>query len=44
MLKTKLTHPGILATLGCTGHGSMVLIADGNYPFSTHTNPVPAHV
>jgi len=30
MLKTKLTHLGILAMLGCMGHGSMVLIADGN--------------
>lgn len=44
MLTSKLTHPGILAALGSMGHGSMVLIADGNFPFGTHTNPVGAHV
>ena len=35
MLKTALLHPEILRALGCAGHGSQVLIADGNYPFST---------
>ncbi len=35
MLKTPLLHPEILAALGGAGHGSRVLIADGNYPFST---------
>lgn len=40
MLKTKLTHPDILRSLGAAGHGSKVLIADGNYPFSTGSNPV----
>ena len=35
MLKTKLLHPEILGILGQAGHGSGVLIADGNYPFST---------
>lgn len=44
MLKTTLTHPGILAALGSMGHGSMVLIADGNYPFATHTNPMATHI
>jgi L-fucose mutarotase len=44
MLTTKLTHPQILGTLGSMGHGSMVLIADGNFPFGTHTNPAAAHV
>ncbi len=44
MLKTGLTHPQILSALGTMGHGSMVLIADGNFPFSTHTNPAAAHV
>jgi L-fucose mutarotase len=39
MLKTQLMHPEILGTLGTMGHGSMVLIADGNFPFATHTNP-----
>jgi L-fucose mutarotase len=31
MLKTKLLHPEILAALGGAGHGSKVLIADGNF-------------
>lgn len=44
MLKTHLTHPGILHALGRMGHGSMVLIADGNFPFATHTNPAAAQV
>jgi len=35
MLSTRLLHPEILAALGGAGHGSRVLIADGNYPFST---------
>ena len=44
MLTTKLTHPQILGALGSMGHGSRVLIADGNFPFGTHTNPTAAHV
>lgn len=39
MLKTKLLHPEILAALGGNGHGAQVLIADGNYPFSTGAPP-----
>lgn len=35
MLKTKLIHPEILSALATAGHGSRVLIADGNYPFVT---------
>ena len=35
MLKTKLMHPEILSALGSNGHGSRLLIADGNYPFNT---------
>jgi L-fucose mutarotase len=44
MLKTKLIHPEILAALGAAGHGSRVLIADGNYPFSTGSNSAAARV
>lgn len=44
MLKYRLTHPEILAALGAAGHGSQVLIADGNYPFSTGSNPAAKHV
>ncbi|HET6452240.1 MAG TPA: RbsD/FucU family protein [Spirochaetia bacterium] len=39
MLTTTLLHPEILSALGSAGHGSRVLIADGNYPFSTGSNP-----
>lgn len=35
MLKTRLLHPEILSALGSNGHGSRLLIADGNYPFTT---------
>ncbi len=35
MLKGQLTHPQILEALGRAGHGSKILIADGNYPFAT---------
>lgn len=44
MLSTKLTHPAILSALGRLGHGSKVLIADGNYPFTTGANPAAEHV
>jgi L-fucose mutarotase len=35
MLTGKLIHPEILGALGTLGHGSKVLIADGNYPLAT---------
>jgi L-fucose mutarotase len=37
MLYTKLTHPAILGALAAAGHGSRVLITDGNYPLSAQT-------
>lgn len=37
MLKWKLLHPDILLALGSNGHGSRILIADGNFPVSTCT-------
>ena len=39
MLKGKLIHPEILQALGAAGHGSQILIADGNYPHSTGSPP-----
>jgi L-fucose mutarotase len=39
MLKGQLIHPEILEALGRAGHGSKVLIADGNYPFVTKLGP-----
>ncbi|MCD6302220.1 MAG: RbsD/FucU family protein [Anaerolineae bacterium] len=44
MLKGPLLHPEILAALGAAGHGSRVLIADGNYPFSTGSHPAARKV
>ncbi|MEO8285983.1 MAG: RbsD/FucU family protein [Chloroflexota bacterium] len=39
MLRGKLIHPEILEALGRAGHGSKILIADGNYPFATAAAP-----
>jgi L-fucose mutarotase len=44
MLRTKLIHPTISQALAASGHGGMILIADGNYPFSTRSNPNAEHV
>ena len=44
MLLSTLTHPQILGALGSAGHGSRVLIADGNYPFRTGSAPTAKHV
>ena len=35
MLHGKLIHPDILAALAGSGHGSKILIADGNFPHAT---------
>ena len=37
MLHGKLIHPEILGVLGTLGHGSRVLICDGNYPIATRS-------
>ncbi len=39
MLKSQLLHPEILRALGEAGHGSQILIADGNYPVATRSYP-----
>lgn len=39
MLKLALLHPNILAALARAGHGSKVLISDGNYPHWTKKGP-----
>lgn len=44
MLKSQLLHPEILRALAGAGHGSQVLIADGNYPASTGAAPHAARV
>ena len=35
MLNYTLTHPPLLGALAAAGHGSQVLLADGNYPAAT---------
>jgi len=35
MLTGPLTHPELIGALAAAGHGSTVLLADGNYPHST---------
>jgi len=37
MLKQRLQHPEILASLAAAGHGSKVLITDSNYPVATES-------
>ena len=44
MLRQRLIHPEILAALAAAGHGSTVLIADGNFPVSTATSAAAARV
>ncbi|HZQ09374.1 MAG TPA: RbsD/FucU family protein [Anaerolineae bacterium] len=44
MLKYQLLHPEILQALGEAGHGAKILIADGNYPLVTRSNPNAHHV
>ncbi len=39
MLKTQLLNPHILSALAKAGHGSKVLISDGNYPHWTKRGP-----
>lgn len=39
MLKGQLIHPEILQALGRCGHGSKILISDGNYPHATKLGP-----
>ena len=44
MLRSTLLHPEILRVLGSAGHGSKVLIGDGNYPFGTGGHPEATRV
>jgi L-fucose mutarotase len=39
MLRYQLLHPGLAGALGAAGHGSKVLIADGNYPSGSGAPP-----
>jgi L-fucose mutarotase len=44
MIRSVLLHPQILKVLASAGHGSVVLIADGNFPFTTGANPAAERV
>jgi L-fucose mutarotase len=44
VLRTRLIHPQILAALAAAGHGSRLLIADGNFPHATATPPGASRV
>src|SRR5690242_10553197 len=44
MLRTTLVHPTILRALASSGHGSLILIADGNYPVATASPPTAERV
>jgi L-fucose mutarotase len=44
MLRYPITHPPLLSALGAAGHGSRILLADGNYPHSTSIGPRAALV
>lgn len=39
MIKNQLLHPHILSALAKAGHGSKVLISDGNFPHWTRRGP-----
>ncbi|MER7243326.1 RbsD/FucU family protein [Kribbella sp. NPDC000426] len=39
MLNHELIHPPLLEALATAGHGSRILLADGNYPYLTMVNP-----
>lgn len=39
MLYGTIVHPPLLGALAAAGHGSTILIADGNYPVATGTRP-----
>ena len=39
MLNYTLLHPQLLAALASSGHGGQLLLADGNYPYTTIKQP-----
>jgi L-fucose mutarotase len=39
VLRYPLIHPPLLGALARAGHGSVVLLADGNYPYATAVSP-----
>ena len=44
MLTARLIHPALLGALAAAGHGSQILLADGNYPVSTGSSSAAERV
>lgn len=44
MLKGNMINPDIMQALSLCGHGSQILIADGNYPLKARTSPAAKRV
>lgn len=44
MLNSPMTHPELVGALAAAGHGSTVLLADGNYPAATGGHPAARRV
>lgn len=44
MLNGPLIHPELLDALGRAGHGSRILITDGNYPHQTGAHPLARRI
>lgn len=44
MLYGNCIHPELLNALGRAGHGSKILITDGNYPHETGANPAARRI
>jgi L-fucose mutarotase len=44
VLDFPIIHPPLVAAIAAAGHGSRILVADGNYPVTTATNPLADRV
>lgn len=44
MLTFPLLHPPLIRALAAAGHGSQILIADGNYPHATGASPTAERI
>jgi L-fucose mutarotase len=44
VLRHTLLHPELIGALAAAGHGSQILLADGNYPHSTGVHPSATRV
>lgn len=44
MLRFDLIHPELLSALATAGHGSQILLSDGNFPHVTGSNPAAARI